>query len=586
MNSNFPVGRRRRPILRSLALGLALGLTACNQSGSGSNTPSAEDDGATTDPPPPTVSGAPEVEYEPLTPERRLLRASMSLRGTRPSVAEYDAVTADPNAYDSIVDEYLQQPAFTAMVRQHFTEWMELDQAPDVYPAGFPAVGDLAGVPTHMLNTSVIEAPGRLAEYIVDNDRPWSEVVTADYTLADEIVATVWGLSYDWNGSGWQVTAYEDGRPQAGVLSDGWVFTRMPSTENNRNRERAALIANSLICHDYPGRPVVIPPDIDLTDEAAIANAIEDNDVCVGCHQTLDPLASAFSVHYGLRLPGYETSYPLVQYTPEVAQDYDPPAWYGVPVTDLRHLGQLIAEDPRFSICAVRRFYSELMHVPVEEVPQEAIARYLPVFTGTDMNVRSLVRAIVRSDEYGAVRAEAGMEADAAPVVVRRATPQQLDTLMLDLNGFRWMAQVDFDLGVGTVGEVPLMRDYLWGYRTLAGGPNNFDTTTHLRTADPGSLLVLRALAERSARAAAEAAGSEGALISVPNAIDGDPDAVREQLIALHLRLFGERVQAGDPALDDSETLYLAAWEASGDGRRAWEITLAALLQDPGVLYY
>jgi len=381
-----------------------------------------------------------EAMYEPLSAERRLLRASMALRGTRPSNDDYAEVAADPEQYEAIVDRYLEEQAFLDMVQQHFTEWMELDQAPDVYPAGFPAVGDLQGVPTHALNTSIIEAAGRLAAHIVAEDRPWSEIVTADYTLADEVVATVWGLPYDWSGGGWQVTQYEDGRPLAGVLSDGWVFTRMPSTENNRNRERASLVANALICHDYPGRPVFIPDDINLTDEAAIANAIEDNEVCVGCHQTLDPLANVFYSHMGLRFPEYETQYPLQQYTPGAAADAPPAAWYGEPIEDIADLGTQIAADPRFAICAVRRFYSELMHVEVGEVPQSAIARLLPVFSQSELSVRELVRAIVLSDAFGAASVSPGSEQDADPIVVRRATPQQLDSLFVDLTNFQWRA--------------------------------------------------------------------------------------------------------------------------------------------------
>lgn len=570
-----------------LCLTLAVGLmptVGCNRSASGSDT-DGETDASTSSDTDVTPEPPPEdATYEPLSAERRLLRASMALRGTRPSQADYDAVAEDPEQFEAIVDRYLQEDAFLDTVRQHFTEWLELDQAPDVYPAGFPAVGDLEGVPTHQLNTSIIQAAGRLAAHIVAEDRPWSEIVTADYTLADEVVATVWGLSYDWSSSGWQVTRYEDGRPDAGVLSDGWVFTRMPSTEGNKNRERASLIANALICHDYPGRPVLIPPDIDLADESAIANAIEDNEVCVGCHQTLDPLASVFYSHYAFRFPEYEYEYPLQQYTPEAAADAPPAAWYGQPVEDLGDLGRNIADDPRFSICAVRRFYSELMHVGVEDVPQAAIARLLPVFAEHDMNVRELVRAIVLSDAFGAIAADDPAEAD--PVVLRRATPQQLDSLFVDLTGFQWQAEVDFDLGGGQVGTVPLMRDYLWGYRTLAGGPNNFDTTTHIRTADPSTLLVLRALAERAARAAVAGAGDDGALLSGGASLQGDPDAVREQLIGLHLRLFGERVEAGDAALEQSEALYTAAWTASGDASRAWEITLAAMFQDPAILFY
>ena len=559
------------------ALALALPTVACRDGGA-AETDSVEDtDGDT---------GRTAAHYVPLSAEQRLLRASMALRGKRPSVADYDAVAEDPQRYAALVDGYLQESAFEQTVQQHFTEWLELDQAPDVYPAGFPAVGDLEGVPTHELNTSIIQAAGRLAAHVVAEDRPWSEIVTADYTLADEIVATVWGLSYDWSKSGWQVTRYEDGRPLAGVLSDGWVFTRMPSTENNQNRERASLIANALICHDYPGRPVTIPADIDLTDESAIANAIETNEVCVGCHQTLDPLAQVFYSHYALRFPEYEYEYPLQQYTPGAAAAAEPAAWYGEPVEDIADLGRAIADDPRFSICAVRRFYSELMHVPVEDVPQEAIARLLPVFSESDQNVRELVRAIVLSDAFGAAAVAEDAEGADEPVGVRRATPQQLDTLFVDLTGFQWRADVDLDLGGGRVGSVPLMRDYLWGYRTMAGGPNNFDTTTHIRTADPGTVLVLRALAERAARAAVEGAGGEGSLLAVSGALTGNPAAVTEQLTALHLRLYGERVEPGDAALHTSEALFASSLEASGDPARAWTITLAAMLQDPAILFY
>lgn len=578
MNAPYSNDRHHlaRRVLTVLALALAVG-PACAHD----RPAEAGDDAEPAEP----GSGA---EYELLPVERRLLRASMALRGTRPSVAEYDAVSEDPEAFEALVDGYLDQPAFTSMVRQHFTEWLELDQAPDVYPAGFPAVGALEGMSTHALNTSIIQAPGRLAEHIVTHDRPWSEIVTAEYTLADEVVATVWGLPYDLGSGGWQVTDYADERPRAGVLSDGWVFTRMPSTENNRHRERASLIANALICHDYPGRPVRIPPEIDLTDEATIANAIEDNEICVGCHQTLDPLAAAFAVHYALRLPEYEISYPLVQYTPEEAQDYEDPAWYGVPIADLRDLGQAIAEDPRFSSCAVRRFYSELMHVPAEDVPQLAVARYLPVFVDSGLNVRALVRAIVLSPEFAAVRAVPGGEVQPVEVGLRRATSQQLDRLFADLVGYRWHAQVDMDLGGGRVGSVPLMLDYLWGYRTLAGGPNNFDTTTHLRTADPSTVLVLRALAERAARATLEhdRSAAEPHLLTISGALQGDPAAVTTQLVALRLRLFGERLEPGDEALTSSEALYATAFDASGDPLRAWEVTLAALFQDPAILYY
>ncbi len=535
--------------------------------------------------PPDTVSGA---QTQALAPELRLQRASMLLRGQRPSLAEYERLRADPGAYDALVDEYLASPAFGATVRQLFTEWLELDQAPDTYPAGFPAIGPLEGLGTNELNRSVIQAAGRLAEHIVMGDHPWTEIVTADYTMADGIVATVWGLPYDYeaspDGSAWQRTEYTDGRPRAGVLSDGWVFTRMPSTEGNRHRERASLIAGTFICHDYPNRPVVIPPDVELASEEAVANAVETNPVCQSCHHSMDPLASFFAVHHGLRYPASTTEYPLVQYTPQEVDNYEPPSWYGTPATDLSDMGRLVAEDPRFSSCMVRRFYSEMMHLGVEEVPIEVVQHYEPLFRN-GFNVRALLRDIVLSQEFAATTAEGAREGLEDPAVgFRKATPQQLEHMFQELTGYRWSTVVPFELESGAIGEVALLSDPLFGYRTLAGGPNGFDTITQVRTVTPSTLLVLSAVAERAARhvVASDTDPATARLLRIPGARDGNADAVRQQLQQLYLRLFGLDLPADSPELQRAVALY----ESADNPTRAWELTLAALFQDPRILLF
>ncbi len=531
-----------------------------------------------------------EVEFHSLSNEQRLLRASMVLRGVRPDLDEYRRVEQDPSQYEVIIDEYLNSEAFGVMVRQYFTEWLELDQAPDFYPAGFPSIGALSGLSSQELNGSIIQAAGRLAEHVVMQERPWSEIVTANYTLADHTVAVVWGLPYDETVGGWQVTSYNDGRPAAGALSDGWLFTRMPSTEGNRHRERASLVASAFICHDYPKRPIVIPPTLDLTSEDAIANAIEENPVCISCHHSLDPLAAFFAEHHGLRIPATDiTNYPLTQYTPEAKADFQQPGWYGEPAEDLGDLGLLISEDPRFTSCTVRRFYSELMNSSLEEVPFRAIAKYLPAFKESNMDVKGLVRAVVMSPEFAATHVSMDDEAAYLEIGPRRATPQQLDTMFKDLTGYQWIADVDEVFGEGNIGQVPLLRDYIWGYRTLAGGPNNFDTVEHLRTINPTTLLVQKALAERAARHTARQdtiPPQAPRLLTVEGAIEGEPFAVNEQLEHLTLRLFGTPEPNRSMEVARLQELFDGALSLSGDPIRAWEIVLAAMFQDPRIILY
>lgn len=498
----------------------------------------------------------------------------MILRGIRPSGEELSQLARDPGAYPELVQSYLRDPRFLAQVQQWFTEWLELDQAPDVYPAGFPALGDLSGLTSHELNTSIISAAGKLAAQIVKENRPWSELVTTEETMADATVATVWGLDYDYAKGGWQKTAYQDGRPAAGVLSDGWVFTRMPSTEGNRHRERASLIANTFLCHDYPGRPVRIPPDVDLSSPKALTEAISTVPACIGCHHTLDPLASFFSAHHGLRIPSTITAYPLAQYEPQNAKHFGPPVFYGEPGQDLGDLGRLIAADPRFVDCQARRFYAELMHVRVQDIPFETTARLAQRFKQNKLDVRALLTSILLSPEFGHDAPSKGQ--------FRRATPHQLDSMFYELTGYRWNAQIEEDLGAGTVGTVPLMRDFAFGYRTLAGAPNNFDTIEHLRTVDPSTWLTLYNLAQRAARFVTKDKASAQRLLEVPGAFEGKPSAVRAQIVALHLRLYGEVIDANDPQVQAAMTL----WNRGQNSSRAWALVLTAMFSHPSILLF
>src|SRR5512133_3667289 len=69
--------------------------------------------GCSTQPPAP-APGA--LTY--LSPVEQLTRASLALRGTRPSLPELRLVDASPDELPRLVDSYLQSPDFGATVRE------------------------------------------------------------------------------------------------------------------------------------------------------------------------------------------------------------------------------------------------------------------------------------------------------------------------------------------------------------------------------------------------------------------------------------------------------------------------------------
>src|SRR5690349_16869194 len=53
-----------------------------------------------------------------LSPTEHLARASLALRGVRPSLAELTLVAAEPGRLPALVDRYLDTPEFAATIRE------------------------------------------------------------------------------------------------------------------------------------------------------------------------------------------------------------------------------------------------------------------------------------------------------------------------------------------------------------------------------------------------------------------------------------------------------------------------------------
>ncbi|MGH9886955.1 MAG: hypothetical protein ACREBE_15615, partial [bacterium] len=239
---------------------------------------------AACDPPAP-----PTVTY--LTPGEHLARASLALRGTRPSTRELVAVTAHPEQLPHFIDAYLASPDFGATIRDLHNEVLRLHpQLTNSTPTAAPPLADIS---FSEMNRSIYDEPLRLIEDIVMTDQPYTQVVTADYTLADRTVATVWGLEHD-DTEGWQRTHWTDERGAAGILASTALYLRYRSVNFNYNRSRANAISRSLLCHDFSDSDIHIDTSVDLSNPQVVADAVVRNPSCAGCHQAMDPLASYF----------------------------------------------------------------------------------------------------------------------------------------------------------------------------------------------------------------------------------------------------------------------------------------------------
>ena len=157
----------------------------------------------------------------PLQGPLLLRRMSLDLRGTVPTAEELDRVEADPSEVATIRDEYLQDPRLEGRLINLFAERFHtrLDEFEVQYYDY-----DLEESQEFEFEQSVGEEPLRLMAHVAMTDAPWSDIVTADYTMSNEMLASLWPISYPEGASGWTEAQYTDGRPAAGILATNGLW--------------------------------------------------------------------------------------------------------------------------------------------------------------------------------------------------------------------------------------------------------------------------------------------------------------------------------------------------------------------------
>lgn len=586
------ISPQARTALRALLIGGALLLVACggDEGTRPSANPQPENNGTNNS----TNNGGQDAQVHQLSPTDHLVRASMALRGRRPSLEDLEAVEADPDALEGVVDGYLREDAFGEVVREMHNEVLL------VRPLFFsmPPRGEYEAMTMVDFNKSASESPLRLVEHVVMNDRPYSEIVTADYTVADEVVSYIWGLDYDGDGAQWVETRWpEEGRVHAGLLTDSRLWIRHYSTPLNAQRSRANLVTKAFLCFDFLDNDINVDGNIDLTDPEALKSSVKSPE-CATCHQDLDPLAALFWKNEFFVFPSSIQGYPYSHYKPEYEQyrtyfSDSPKAYFGQPVEDMAGLGQALAADPKFSACAVRRFYSWLHQIPMEEVPPVELSRLQRSFEDNNMNARALAREIVLADSFR--YSHSTLEgADGESARLQKVRPRQWTGMMEDLIGYRWEVYfrypLDFLGSRSPYGDIDLMGDNLLGYEVIAGGIDDFLVTHPVHTISPTSSLVFDNFAREAAAFVVDRdlggdAPDAGRLLTIDPEETGEQE-VRQQLAQLHRRLLAEMVQPQEDSVDESYALFRDALALSGDTHRAWSVVLTAMLQDSRLIYY
>jgi hypothetical protein len=448
--------------------------------------------------------------------DRRLLRRiTLSLAGRLPTDAEFAAITGEPGgvspgrkALPALLDGLMKEDAFYERLREGFNDiflTLGVDGNADQTCLSYEhfektrhwyAKYDLSAIKDKdarqrtewkiaaEYRKALLGEPMKLIEHIVRNDRPFTEIVTADYIMVSPYTARGYGVfdevkdkfknpddqfeyipvklkALKGRSKDQDQDSATGSYPHAGLLSTFQYLTRYPTTETNRNRLRARMYYQHFLGVD------VLELAARVSDAAAVTAKYKvptmEAAECVVCHRTLDPVAGLFQDYwkfadqgvYGKRKGGWFTDMFKAGFEGETLPEKD--RW-----RSLQWLGECTAKDPRFAVAMVEHVYYILTGRKVLLPPKdfddplyparlrayseqrrqtEAIAQH---FAKNGFNLKGVFKDWALTDFYRADGLDTAVKEPCRRAelddigIVRMLSPEQLERKVGAIFGERW----------------------------------------------------------------------------------------------------------------------------------------------------
>ncbi len=424
-----------------------------------------------------------------LTASATLRKATIDLGGRLPTDAENASVSqegaAGEQALDAALDALFKEDTFYVRLREMFNDVVltdkyvgneiQMDTGPSMYPSmdrfrndKNPQYGDFSQYRDD-LRSAMGSEPMNLIAFVARNDHPFTEILSADYTVVTPHQAQAYGVEgqIDMNNPAPQVARVTLGNgtplPHAGVLSMPSFLQRWPTTRTNRSRARARRVYEFFLDTDIlkvADRPV------DPSALTAEQNPTLNSNLCAVCHAKIDPIAGAFR--------GYNEDGPYSNYAnPEqwhddmrkagLESDSMPASSYSAA---LPWLGNEVAKDPRFVTAMVHTVFRGLTgRKPLPYPAADDADRKLKVvawseqdaffrqagddFVKSNYNIKSVFKSIIKSVYY---RADV-LASDPGDKVLaydglgtnRWLTPEMLQRKIRAVFGYPWRYRYEWD---------------------------------------------------------------------------------------------------------------------------------------------
>jgi hypothetical protein len=193
----------------------------------------------------------------------------------------------------------LEDPRAYALIDNFASQWLNLGRLNASDPDA-----DLFPYFTDNLRQAFQMETKLFIEYILKEDRPLLELLNADYTFVNEVLAKHYDIP-DIHGSHFRKVSLPD-PTRGGLLGQGSILTVTSYANRTAPTIRGKWVLENILSSPPPPPPPNIPGLRDKNDEGEVLSMRAQmelhrgNPVCASCHKVMDPLGFALENYDGI----------------------------------------------------------------------------------------------------------------------------------------------------------------------------------------------------------------------------------------------------------------------------------------------
>jgi hypothetical protein len=187
-------------------------------------------------------------------------------------------------------------PRGRTRIEDFFYQWMQGARAniatPDMgtYPYIYAASGGYQNILTSMR----AEEDAFVTNVAFDSTKKFSELLTANYTFANDALANYYGLTPAGSGATAAKVMIPQTSARGGVLTLGMFLLGHARTNESSPTQRGHQIRSNILCSDVPPPPAGVDPVVPAGAPGVTGRdqiqAITGTGICVTCHSLMNPI--------------------------------------------------------------------------------------------------------------------------------------------------------------------------------------------------------------------------------------------------------------------------------------------------------